>query len=165
MRFVELEFSVKYSFVQAPPSGGGSNAPRPAVSDPHIDVNADGCRARQARSCKNTAFRGGIWEMSDISLCLQRLDDLQNWHHFQTVLDNVWNFAVACSRALISILYIFTSSCGFLLGLLIAFISACFASWKFNILVWVHLKRDTDYRRYPTTWLHKLPTARPFVTK
>ena len=28
--------------------GGGSNAPRPAVSVPHIDVNADGCRARRA---------------------------------------------------------------------------------------------------------------------
>ena len=88
-----------------------------------------------------------------ISLCLQRLDDLQNRHHFQTVLDNVWNFAVACSRgrSLVSLLYVFTSSCGFLLGLLIAYIYARFASWKFNILVWVHLKRDTDYRRYPTT--------------
>ena len=60
MRFAELEFSVEYSFVRAPPSVGGSNAPRPSVSVPHIDVNADGCRARQARSCKNTACRGGI---------------------------------------------------------------------------------------------------------
>ena len=42
-------------FVRAPASGGGSNAPRPAVSAPHIGVNAEGCRARQARSCKNTA--------------------------------------------------------------------------------------------------------------
>ena len=58
MRFAELEFSVKYCLVQAPPSGGGSNDPRPAVSVPQIDT--DGCRARQARSCKNTAFRGGI---------------------------------------------------------------------------------------------------------
>ena len=90
--------------------------------------------------------------MSDVSLCLQRLDDLHNWHHFQTVPpDNVWNFAVACSRALVSLLYFFTSSCGYLLGLLIAFISARFASWKFNILLWVHLKRDTNYRRHPTT--------------
>ena len=31
------------SFVRAPSSGGGSNAPRPAVSVPHLDVNADGC--------------------------------------------------------------------------------------------------------------------------
>ena len=38
MRFAELEFSVEYSFVRAPLSGGGSNAPRPAVSVPHIDV-------------------------------------------------------------------------------------------------------------------------------
>ena len=30
------------SFVRAPFSGGGSNAPRPAVSVPHLDVNADG---------------------------------------------------------------------------------------------------------------------------
>ena len=49
MRFAELEFSIEYSFVRAPPSEGGSNAPRPAVSVPHIDVNADGCRARQER--------------------------------------------------------------------------------------------------------------------
>ena len=54
-------------FVRAPASGGGSNAPRPAVSVPHIDVNADGCRARQARSCKNTACRGGIPEISVVS--------------------------------------------------------------------------------------------------
>ena len=68
MRFVELDFSVEYSLVRAPPSGGGSNAPRPAVSVPHIDVNADGCRARQARNCKNTACRGGISEISGVSL-------------------------------------------------------------------------------------------------
>ena len=48
MRFAELEFSVEYGLVRAPPSGGGSNAPRPAVSVPHIDVNADGRRARRA---------------------------------------------------------------------------------------------------------------------
>ena len=153
------------SFVRAPPSGGGSSAPRPAVSVPHIDVNADGCRARQMRSSKNTACRGGISEISDVSSCLQRLDDLQNWHHFQTVLDNVWNFAVAYSRALVFLLYFFTSSFGFSVGLFIAFVSARFASWKFNYLVWVHLKRDTTYRRYPTTSRHKLPTARRFVTK
>ena len=48
MRFAELEFSVEYGLIRAPPSGGGSNAPRPAVSVPHIDVNADGRRARRA---------------------------------------------------------------------------------------------------------------------
>ena len=32
--------------------GGGSNAPRPAVSVPNLDVKADGCRARQVRRCK-----------------------------------------------------------------------------------------------------------------
>ena len=30
-------------FVRAPSSGGGSNAPRPALSVRHLDVNADGC--------------------------------------------------------------------------------------------------------------------------
>ena len=70
---------------------------------------------------------------------LQRLNDLQNWHHFQTVRDNFWIFAVAYSRALVSLLYFFTSSFGFLPGLFIAFVSARFASWKFIFLVWVHL--------------------------
>ena len=167
MRFAELDFSVEYRFVWAPPSGGGSNAPRPAVSVPHIDVNADGCRGRQARRCNNTACQEGSSEISDVSLCLQRLDDLQNWHHFQTVLDDVWNFAVAYPRALVSLqwMYFLTSSFGFLLGLFISFVSDRFASWKFNFLVWVHLKRDTNFRRYPTTSWHKLPTARRFVKK
>ena len=51
----------------APASGGGSNAPRPAVSVPHLDVNADGCRARQARSCKYIACRAGIPEILFVS--------------------------------------------------------------------------------------------------
>ena len=46
-------------FVHEPPSGGGSNAPRPAVSVPHLNVKADECCARQARSCKTIACRGG----------------------------------------------------------------------------------------------------------
>ena len=37
--------------LRAPASGGGSNAPRATVSVPNVDVNADECRARQARSC------------------------------------------------------------------------------------------------------------------
>ena len=78
MRFAELDFSVEYGLVRAPPSGGGSNAPRPAVSVPNIDVNADGCRARGRVSRRNF---GKIVE----SEWLQRLNDLQNWHHFQTV--------------------------------------------------------------------------------
>ena len=40
-------------FVRAPSSGGGSNAPRPALTFPHLDVNADGGSVRQARSVKN----------------------------------------------------------------------------------------------------------------
>ena len=79
-------------FVRAPASGGGSNAPRSAVSVPHIDVNTDGCRAIKARSCKNTACRGEIPKISVVSSCLQRLDDLQNWPNFQTVVANVLNF-------------------------------------------------------------------------
>ena len=31
----------KKCFARAPSSGGGSNAPRPAVAVPHLDVNAD----------------------------------------------------------------------------------------------------------------------------
>ena len=89
----------------------------------------------------------------------------KNWHHFQTVRDNVWNYAVAYSRALVSLLYFFTSSFCFLPGLFIAFVSARIASWKLYFLVWVHLKRDTSYRQYPTTSRHKLPTAKRLVTK
>ena len=55
------------SFVRAPSSGSGSNAPRPAVPAPHIDVNADGCQARQARNCKNSACREGIPEILVVS--------------------------------------------------------------------------------------------------
>ena len=88
-------------FVRALSSGGGSNAPRPAVSVPHLDVNAGGCRARQAESCKRIACRGGIPEILVVSSRLQRLDDLQNWHYFQKVVANVLNFAVAYSRAFV----------------------------------------------------------------
>ena len=55
------------SFVRVPSSGGGSNAPRPAVSVRHLDVIADGCRAREARSCKNIARRGGILDILVVS--------------------------------------------------------------------------------------------------
>ena len=88
-------------FVRAPSSGGDSNAPRPAVSVPHVDVNADGCRARQARRCKSIACGGGIPEILVVSSSLQRMDDLQNWHHFRTVVSCysiILNFAVAYSR-------------------------------------------------------------------
>ena len=102
MRFAEeLEFSVEYGLVRAPPSGGGSSAPRSAVSVPHIDVNADGCRARQAGSCKNTACRGGIPEILDVSY-LMYVSAASAWMSYkigiiskQTVVANVLNFAVA----------------------------------------------------------------------
>ena len=68
-------------------------------------------------------------------LCLQRVGVSQNWHHFQAVLGSVWNFAVVYSRALVSSLYFFTSSFGFLPGLFIALVSARFATWKFIFFV------------------------------
>ena len=82
------------SFVQAPSSGGGSNAPCPAVSVPHIDVNADGCQARQARSYKSITCRGGIPDILVVSSSLQRLHDLQNWHHFQLVVSCYCNILI-----------------------------------------------------------------------
>ena len=82
MRFAELEFSVEYGLGRAPPSGSGSNAPRPAMSVPHIDVNADGCRARRA------SVEEEFWKIVE-SQWLQRLNDLQNWHHSQTVRDAI----------------------------------------------------------------------------
>ena len=36
---------------------------------------------------------------------------------------------------------------------------------KCEVIVWVHQKRDKNYRRYPTTSRHKLPTATRIVTK
>ena len=82
------------------------------------------CRVRSAHRrergrvpSETSECRGGISEK--MLKKLQRLNDLQNWHHFQTVRDNVWNFAVAYSRALAFSLYFFTSSFGFLLGILL----------------------------------------------
>ena len=70
----------------APASGGGSNAPRSAMSVPHIDVNEDGCRARQARSCKNTACRGGIPEIwLSVDVCSASII-YKNWQHYQCPL-------------------------------------------------------------------------------
>ena len=63
-----------------------------------MDVNADGSGARQARSCKNIACRGGNPEILAVSNSLQRMDNLQILHHFHTVVANVWKFAVAYSR-------------------------------------------------------------------
>ena len=84
--------------------GGGSNVPRHAVSVPHLDVNADGCRTRQARSCHNIACRGGIPDFLFVSSRQQRQDDLRNWHHSQTKVGcycNVLIFAVAYSRSFV----------------------------------------------------------------
>ena len=41
MGFSKLELLGQNLYVRAPSSGGGSNAPRPAVSVPRLDVNAD----------------------------------------------------------------------------------------------------------------------------
>ena len=72
---------------------------------------------------------------------------------------------MAYSRALVSLLYFFTSPFGFLPGLFIAFVSARFASWKFIFLVWVHLKRDTSHRRYPTTSRKQVTNGKTFHDK
>ena len=144
MRFAELEFLVEYSFVRAPPSGGGSNASRPAVFVPHIHRRERGrvpSETKKARSCKNTAYRGGISEILVESQCLQRLDNLQKWHHFQTVLYNVWNFAVAYSRALVL-------RCTFLLVRLVSWPFYCFlirfcsfCQLEIQFSVWIHLNK------------------------
>ena len=91
-------------FVRAPSSGGGSNAPRPALSVLHLDVNADRRWARQARSCKNVVFWGGDLEASVVSWHLQRLQSVmisKNGIIFQTVVAKVLNFAVVYSRAFV----------------------------------------------------------------
>ena len=112
-RFCPVSASVCYSrswnsrsnsFVQAPSSGGCSNARRPAVSVPHLEVNAEGRRSTQAWSCKTIACRGRIPEILIVSSRLQRKDNLQNWHQFQTAVScncNFSNFAVANSRAIV----------------------------------------------------------------
>ena len=43
-------------FVRAPPSEGGSNAPRPALAVLHVDVNAYRHRMRLARSAQKIVF-------------------------------------------------------------------------------------------------------------
>ena len=40
--FLETGISRSNHFVRVPSSGAGCNAPRPALSAPHLDVNADG---------------------------------------------------------------------------------------------------------------------------
>ena len=165
MRFAELEFSVDYSFVWAPPWGA---APTPlALPCPFRTSTWERGRMPSETSGKLQKYRMSRRNFGNFGWIL--MSATPGWFRksasIQTVLDNVWNFAVAYSRALVYLLYFFTSSFGLLLGLLIAFVSARFASWKFNFLVWVHLKRDTNYRRYPTTSWHKLQTARRFVTK
>ena len=39
---LETGMSLSHRVVRAPSSGGGSNAPRPAFSVSHLDVNVDG---------------------------------------------------------------------------------------------------------------------------
>ena len=95
--------------------GGGLQRPSPfRVRSAHRRERG---RMPSEKSEKLQKYRMSRSDFGDFGcifrLCLQRLDDLQNWHHFQTVLDSVWNFAVAYSRALVSLLHFFTSSFGF----------------------------------------------------
>ena len=76
-------------FVRAPSSGGGSNAPRPALSVLHLDVNAGRRGTRQARSACFVVFRAvyarailGSWRMYLVGRKNQGAA-FPNWHHFQ----------------------------------------------------------------------------------
>ena len=120
------------------------------------------CRVRSAHrrergrvSSETSECRGKILEkMLNLNGCNAWMI-YKNWHHFQTVRDNVWNFALSYSRAVVSLLYFFTSSFGFLLGILLLLFLLVLPAGNSIFLEWVHLKRDTNYRRYPTTSRHK----------
>ena len=71
------------SFVRAPSSGGGSNAPRPAVSVPHLDVNADRRCARQARSAFFFCILGGIRPSYSWILAYAELERINKGQHFK----------------------------------------------------------------------------------
>ena len=99
---LETGISRSNRFGLAPSSGGGSNALRPALSGPNLDVNADGGWARQARSCKKCCIlrrlsRGFCYVLT--SEASAKRDSFQNWHHFQTIVAKVLNVAVVYSRA------------------------------------------------------------------
>ena len=91
-------------FVRAPSSGGGSNAPRPALSVPHLEVDADRGWARQATNCKNVVLWGGNIEASVVSWRLQRLQSVmisKIGKISKRQLLKVLNFAVVNSRAFV----------------------------------------------------------------
>ena len=71
------------SFVREPPSGGDFNAPCPAVSVPHLDVNAGRRGARQARSALLFCMLGGIRPSYSWTLPYVELERINKGHRFQ----------------------------------------------------------------------------------
>ena len=71
------------SFVRAPSSGGDSNANHPAVSVPHLDVNADRRWARQARSALFCTLSGIIRPSYSWTLAYAELERINKGQHFQ----------------------------------------------------------------------------------
>ena len=100
MRFAELEFSVK-SLRSSAVFGGRLKRPSPCGIRSAPRPERGRIPSETSEKLQNIACRGEILEILDVSWRLQRLDDLQHWHHFQTVVANVLNFAVAYSRAFI----------------------------------------------------------------
>ena len=93
-------------FVRALAPGGGSNARRPAVSVPHVEVNADVPSETSEKLQRYRVSRRNSTEILAVSSRLLRLDDLRNRHHFQTVVSchcNVLKIAVAYSQASVSL--------------------------------------------------------------
>ena len=88
MRFAELEFSVEYSFVRAPPSVRGRlQRPLPCrVRSAHRRERGWMPSETSSERLQKIPHVVEDFGYFGLSSCLQRLDDLQNWHHFQTVV-------------------------------------------------------------------------------
>ena len=101
LRFAELEFAVEYLRSSAG-FGGQLQCPLPCrvCSAPLLKrgrIPSETSEVLQKIPHVEEEFR----ELYLYSKCLQRLDDLQTWHHFQTVVGKVFNFAVAYTLLLL----------------------------------------------------------------
>ena len=121
MRFAELEFSVKWLRSSAV-FGGRLKRPSPCRirSAPRrergrMPSETSEKLQKYRKSRRNSRPLGCVLNVCSAWIRFTKLASFPN----QTVRDNVWNFAVAYSRALVSLLYFFTSSFGFLLGILL----------------------------------------------
>ena len=100
--FSKLELLGQIVFVRKRSSGEASNSPRPALSVPHLDVNAHWRCRGQARGCKKVVFRGGSLKASVVCWRLQHLQRvISKIAYFETVVSNVLDFAVVYSRAFV----------------------------------------------------------------